>query len=90
MIVENNKPSMARIEVQKSFCDGCSLCIKKELQKVNDIKNIRLYPKDSIITFNFVKANKLSTVLNVLSEIGYSEKGERVNKHQLSKLFCSC
>jgi len=90
MILENNKPSMARIEVQKSFCDRCSLCIKKELQKVSDIKNIRLYPKDSTITFNFVKANKLSTVLNVLSDIGYSEKGEHVPKNQLYKSFCSC
>ena len=80
--------STARIEVQGHFCKGCSRRIKKKLQLVNDINNIRFYPKESLITFNFLKANKLSIALNVLSEMGYPEKGERVT--QLYKTKCLC
>lgn len=79
----------ARIEVQQSFCKNCSAYIKQELQIIEDIKNVRLYPKDSLITFNFLKADKLSSVLNTLSKLGYSEKGERVEL-EVSKSLCNC
>ena len=82
--------STARIEVQGRFCKGCSTSIKKKLQLVNDINNIRLYPKESLITFNFFKANKLSIALNVLSEMGYPEKGERIDITQCYKSQCLC
>ena len=80
----------ARIEVQDSFCDGCSKGIKKELQRINEVKNIHLYPKDALITFNFMKANHLSMVLNLLSEIGYPEKGERNPQKITSSRPCNC
>lgn len=80
--------SIAKIEVQQSFCKNCSKCIKKELQIVKDLKNIRLYPKDSMITFNFMEANKLSEALNILSNLGYPEMGERTMTNQRS--LCSC
>jgi len=80
----------ARIEVQDSFCDVCSIGIKKELQEINDVKNIHLYPKESLITFNFMKVNNLSTVLNVLTEIGYPEIGERLQKRESTKIVCDC
>lgn len=79
----------AKIEVQQSFCNNCSVCIKKELQIIEDVKNIRLYPKESLITFNFIKADKLSAVLNTLSKLGYPEKGERVN-NVFQKSLCGC
>lgn len=81
---------MARIEVEQRFCKGCSVCIKNELQKIDEINNVRLYPKESLITFNFIKANKLSSALNILSEIGYSEKGEHLHKRQVNKQACNC
>lgn len=80
----------ARIEVQDSFCDVCSIGIKKELQEINDVKNIHLYPKESLITFNFLRVNNLSTVLNVLTEIGYPEKGERLHEREFIKRICDC
>ncbi|WP_340200060.1 hypothetical protein [Ascidiimonas sp. W6] len=82
--------STARIEVGQRFCDNCSISIKKKLQVIEDIKNVQLYPKESLITFNFIKANKLSIALNVLSEIGYPEKGERINIPQFLKSACRC
>ena len=83
--------SIAKIEVQQIFCNNCSVSIKKELQKIKDLNNIMLYPKRSLITFNFIKANNLSTVLNTLSEIGYSEKGEQINTEQyLNSTCCTC
>ncbi|WP_044401614.1 hypothetical protein [Lacinutrix sp. Hel_I_90] len=90
MLVEKNKATMARIELQHHFCEGCSFCIKKELQKISNLSNIRFYPKESIVTFNFIKANALSNALNALSEIGYPEKGERINTERFSKSFCRC
>jgi hypothetical protein len=86
----NSLVSTARIEVQQSFCNGCSVCIKKELQEIEEINSVRLYPKESLITFNFMKANKLSTALNILSKIGYSEKGEHMDKAQPFKSVCGC
>lgn len=80
----------ARIEVEDSFCDSCSTCIKNGLQEIKEIKNINLYPKESLITFNFMKVNNLSTVLNVLTDMGYREKGERYSKQACSKLVCDC
>ncbi len=71
-----NKTTFARIEVQQRFCETCAFLIKKELQEIDDVKHIKLYPKDSLITFSFTSANKLSSALNTLSEIGYYEKGE--------------
>lgn len=79
----------ARIEVQQHFCKNCSVFIKKELQMIEDVKNIRLYPKDSLITFSFLKADKLSAALNTLSRLGYPEKGERIDE-ALSKSLCRC
>lgn len=90
MVVEKTKTSMARVEVQQGFCDNCSVCIKKELQEIDEVKNVRLYPKESLITFNFMRANKLSAVLNILSDIGYPEKGEAGFEKQFSKSVCSC
>ncbi|RZN84619.1 MAG: hypothetical protein EVB11_00790 [Winogradskyella sp.] len=81
--------STAKIEVQQSFCNSCSVCIKKELQVIENVKNVRLYPKESLIIFNFIKADKLSAVLNVLSRLGYPEKGERIEK-EFSKSLCRC
>ncbi|ULC59875.1 hypothetical protein MBM09_02580 [Flaviramulus sp. BrNp1-15] len=84
------KATIAKIEVQQSFCNNCSVCIKKELQGIDDVNNVRLYPKESLITFNFIKANKLSEALNVLSGIGYPEKGEQIFNAQFSKSVCKC
>lgn len=81
--------STARIEVQQGFCRNCSSCIKKELQVIENVKNVRLYPKDSLITFNFLNAEKLSAALNVLSNLGYPEKGDRISNECLSSL-CRC
>ena len=81
--------STAKIEIQQRFCKSCSASIKKELQVIEQVENVRLYPKDSLITFNFMNAEKLSSALNVLSRLGYSEKGERIKEESLKSL-CSC
>ena len=80
----------ARIEVQNPFCQRCLDGIKNKLQGIDDVINVNLYPKSSLVIFNFIKATKLSEVLNVLSEIGYPEKGERESKLEPSKPNCSC
>ncbi len=90
MLEERLATSMARIKVEHPFCNNCSVCIKKELQEIEAITNIRLYPKESLVTFNFIKADKLSTALNILSDIGYPEKGERLFKEQFSNSVCRC
>ena len=82
--------STARIEVQRPFCKTCSSCIHRELQKIEHIDNIKLYPKDSIIAFNFTSVNQVSTVRNLLSDIGYYEKGDCINHRVLSINTCRC
>lgn len=73
--------SMARIEVERSFCETCSKVIRQELESLDGIKNLRLYPRDLMITFNFYKAQDLSTLLNKLSFLGYPERGEALYDH---------
>ncbi len=90
MLIEKSSVSTARIEVQQHFCDTCSIFIKRELQEIEEVKNIRLYPKDSLIIFNFANAYKLSVALNTLSEIGYCEKGEFVNNQRFKNGYCGC
>ena len=82
--------SLARIPIQQVFCDHCSDCIKAELQKINGISNVRLYPLESLVCFNFMTANTLSTALNSLWDIGYTEKGDTSRYEQFSKSSCGC
>lgn len=90
MIETSNIPTTARVEVAEQFCDSCSPCIKKELQRVKGIDYVRLYPKDALIVFNFIYALDLSNALNILSEIGYPEKGDRSNQEKLYRMKCQC
>lgn len=90
MLEEIHTASIARIQVEHPFCNNCSVCIKKELQDIEAITNVRLYPKESLVTFNFMKADKLSTALNILTDIGYPEKGERLINERFVKTVCGC
>ncbi|MFK7832048.1 MAG: hypothetical protein AB8B52_02115 [Winogradskyella sp.] len=81
---------MAKIHVEQGFCKSCSVGIKMQLQEIEAISNVRLYPKESLVTFNFIKADKLSAALNVLSDIGYPEKGENICSEPFSNTVCSC
>jgi hypothetical protein len=73
------KHQIARIPVQNSFCELCKNKIQTKLSKISDVSNVRLYPQESLVVFNFFKANELSNVLNALTEMGYPEKGEQIN-----------
>lgn len=70
----------AKIPVQQSFCITCADTIRKALLDIQDISNVYLYPKESLIVFNFIRANEVSKALNVLSDLGYPERGEIVNR----------
>lgn len=78
---------MAKVEVQRNFCYSCSGIIKKELENLNGIKNLRFYPSELLITFHFRKAEQLSDVLNKLLILGYPEKGEN---YELSSTNLNC
>ena len=85
------KRNVAHIELQKSFCQNCSHKIRHELQKIEDIANIVLYPDSAIVVFSFFRANELSKALNVLTELGYPEIGEDpLTGHFNSPIACDC
>ena len=85
------KTQLARIQVQNSFCKGCKSAIKAKLSEIKSISNIQLYVNDSLVVFNFLKANEVSDVLNMLSEIGHPEIGERFNTiHKGTSKMCLC
>ncbi len=85
------KMQLARIQVQNRFCLGCKNSIKSKLSAIETISNIQLYVSDSLVVFNFLKANELSDVLNVLSEIGHPEIGERSNISECkASKICMC
>lgn len=84
------KHQIARIHVQNNFCESCKSSIQGKLTKIRDVSNVRLYPKESLVVFNFFKANELSDVLNALTEMGYPEKGERINQDIIESKMCLC
>lgn len=90
MLVERNLRSLARIPIQQNFCENCSVRIKKGLKEINGITNIRLYPEESLVCFNFMSANTLSIALNILYDIGYTEKGDKSFIERLSNSNCGC
>lgn len=81
--------SLARIPVQNTFCKSCIAPIKKKLQEIERIKNIALYPSDSLVVFNFDSANQVSEVLNTLTDLGYPPEGERTNNNDVTSM-CNC
>lgn len=85
------KTQFARIQVQNGFCTRCKSLIAAKLSEIEHVSNIQLFAKESLVVFNFFRANELSDVLNVLSEIGHPEIGERIaSPFQLSSKVCSC
>lgn len=69
----------ARFEVARSFCEGCANHISCRLQKIQGIKNVKLYPLETMVSFHFNRPNDLSNALNELTQMGYPEKGERIS-----------
>lgn len=85
------KAQIARIPVQNKFCTKCKNSILHKLKEIQDISNVRLYEKESLVVFNFFRANELSNVLNALTEIGYPEVGERLNdSYRMELKLCQC
>ncbi|GMN05003.1 hypothetical protein MTsPCn5_03910 [Croceitalea sp. MTPC5] len=82
---------LARIQVQNRFCTSCKSAIKARLAEIKSISNIELYVSESLVVFNFLRANELCDVLNVLSEIGHPEIGERfTNPNEAVSKICLC
>lgn len=84
------KTSVARIPVQKSFCKKCAHKIKTKLSEIKNVSNVFTYEEEALIVFNFMRANQLSDVLNVLTDLGLQEKGEKQNQLQLPSFICEC
>lgn len=66
-------PIQACIPVQPAFCPSGSEEIKSELEAIEGIRHVRLYPKDALVQFHFVQAFALSSALNALEQLGFNE-----------------
>jgi hypothetical protein len=84
------KKNIARIEVQNSFCIRCAGSIRQELQKIEDIANINLYPDNAMVVFSFFRARELANALNILTELGYPEIGEAPLVGRKVSRACTC
>jgi len=84
------KTGLARIYVQGNFCINCLPAIKAELLKIEDISNVYMKPCKSLVVFNFIKPNEISSAMNVLTSLGYPPKGDRTTKNQIFKSLCLC
>ncbi len=83
------KTGFAQITVQNNFCLKCQHKIRKHLRAINDISNVHLYPEDALVVFNFVRANEIARALNVLTELGYPPKSDRLSV-ECPPTGCSC
>ncbi|GAB1858207.1 hypothetical protein MHTCC0001_30440 [Flavobacteriaceae bacterium MHTCC 0001] len=82
--------NLARIFVQNRFCSSCIIPIKNKLMEVEHIKNVKLFPADSLVVFNFNRAHQISEVLNTLVAIGYPPEGDRISDCSIVQPLCSC
>ncbi|MDJ0645457.1 MAG: hypothetical protein QNJ57_05665 [Flavobacteriaceae bacterium] len=84
------KTSLARIFVQNPFCTDCITPIKKRIMNVQNIRNVALYPSDSLVVFNFNKVNQVSEVLNTLMALGHPQKGDHITDETFVPPLCKC
>ena len=84
------KTGIARIYVQGNFCTSCGSYIKRELLKITDVSNVYLRPRNSLVVFNFVRANEISSAMNLLTALGYPPKGEKPSEINKNKSLCFC
>ncbi|TBN04412.1 heavy-metal-associated domain-containing protein [Hyunsoonleella flava] len=82
--------SLARIVVQNPFCTNCSVSIKKKIMEIEQVQNVRLFPEDALVVFNFNRANQISEVLNTLMNLGYPPEGDRITQTYTNKPLCGC
>lgn len=80
----------ARILVQNTFCINCIDHIKTKMMEVQHVSNVNLYPSDSLVVFNFARANQISEVLNTLTSLGHPPKGDYVNTKKSKLRHCRC
>ena len=83
------KTGFAQITVQNNFCLKCQHKIRKHLSAIEDISNVRLYPEDSLIVFNFIRANEIAKALNTLTELGYPPSSDLASG-KCQPAACSC
>ena len=84
------KTGFANILVQNAFCGTCAQKIKKALSHIPDISNVVAYPDETLVTFNFIRANELASALNMLMDLGYPPLGDRIKKEHQVKPMCNC
>ncbi|MEM9647311.1 MAG: hypothetical protein AAF969_02450 [Bacteroidota bacterium] len=84
------KNSLARIIVEPGFCMDCGSEIVKELMGIDDITNVFAYPMESLVVFQFIKANELSLALNKLMEMGHPPAGDTIKEENYVPPLCRC
>ncbi len=78
----------ATILVRNLYCVSCANRIKNELMQLDKISSIYICLRESSISFNFSKANDISTIENHLTFLGYPPKEDRIVTKD--NLFCFC
>lgn len=82
--------SLARIFVQNPFCSNCLTSIKQKIMEVKQVKNVMLFPADSLVVFSFNRANQISEVLNTLVALGYPPEEDIISNALRVKPLCEC
>jgi copper chaperone CopZ len=75
------------IEVENIKCSGCMNSIKTALQKVENVTEVSIDKETETITLNSDKDR--SVFLDILSNLGYPEKGHNTLLHK-GKSYVSC
>lgn len=81
---------LARIPVQKPFCENCIPMIAASIKQVDAIEQVYLDPLTAMVTFYFITANQVSEVLNLLIALGYPPQGDPMNQDHKTDPICNC
>lgn len=78
-----------QIQVENIKCGGCMNTITTALLKNQDVEQVEIDKETETISIEAKESTQCSTLVNLLSKLGYPEKGQNDFMHK-AKSYVSC
>lgn len=78
-----------QIQVENIKCGGCMNTITTALLKNQDVEQVEIDKETETISIEAKESTQRSTLVNLLSKLGYPEKGQNDFMHK-AKSYVSC
>jgi len=79
-----------KVIVQNLKCGGCAHTIAKQINAMDNVKNVIVEPENSSVSFTYHNEAELLLVKDKLKQLGYPVAGEANSYFNKAKSFVSC